>query len=87
MALESYWDRWHAEKQSVGNGFADDFVEANAVIMTAMLRELQKHAPETTTDTVYELTLPVMEERGTNNPIVGMFVGHVLNLMIEDKED
>ena len=87
MMQESYWDRWHAEKQSLGHGFADDFVEANAVIMTAMLRELQKHAPETTTDTVYELAMPVMQERGTDNPIVGMFVGHVLNLMIEDKED
>ena len=85
--MTSYWDQWHAEKQSLGHGFADDFVEANAVVLTAMFRALLKYAPETTTDSVYELTLPVMEERGTNNPIVGMFVGHVLNLMVEDKED
>ena len=84
--MTSYWDQWHAEKQSLGHGFADDFVEANAVILTAMFRALLQYAPETTTDSVYELTLPVMEERGTNNPIVGMFVGHVLNLMNEDKE-
>ena len=84
MALESYWDPWHAEKQCIGHGFADDFVEANVVVLTATFRALVRYAPETTTDTVYELTLPVMQERGTDNPIVGMFVGHVLNLMIED---
>ncbi|MYA51316.1 MAG: hypothetical protein F4045_08790 [Chloroflexi bacterium] len=87
--MTSYWDQWQKERQEVAerNGFADDFVEANTVVLTAMFRALLKYAPETTTDSVYELALPVMEERGTNNPIVGMFVGHVLNLMIEDKED
>lgn len=82
--MTSYWDQWHAEKQSLGHGFADDFVEANVVILTAMFRALVRYAPETTTDSVYELTLPVMQERGTDNPIVGMFVGHVLNLMIKE---
>lgn len=85
--MTSYWDQWHAEKQSLGHGFADDFVEANVVILTALFRALLKYAPDTTTDSVYELTLPVMQERGTDNPIVGMFVGHVLNLMIEDKKE
>ena len=69
------------------NGLANTFVEANSVVLTAMFRTLLKYAPETTTDSVYELTLPVMEERGTNKPIVGMFVSHVLNLMANDKEE
>ena len=84
--MTSYWDQWQAEKREAAaqNGLVNDFVEANVVILTAMFRALLKYAPETTTDSVYELTLPVMEERGTNNPIVGMFVDHALNLMIEE---
>ena len=87
--MTSYWDQWQKERQEVAeqNGLANTFVEANTVVLTALFRALLKYAPETTTDSVYELTLPVMEERGTNDPITGMFVGHVLNLMVNDKED
>ena len=86
--MTSYWDQWQKERQEVAeqNGLANTFVEANTVVLTALFRALKAHAPETTIDSVYELTLPVIEERGTNDPITGMFVGHVLNLMTEDKE-
>ena len=57
------------------------------MVLAALFRALLKYAPETTTNSVYELTLPVMEERGTNNSIVGMFVGHVLDTMIGDKKE
>ena len=65
---------------------ANTYVEANAVVLTTLFRALLKYAPETTTDSVYELTLPVMEGRGTNDPLTGMFIGHVLNTMIDDKD-
>ena len=87
--MTSYWDQWQKERQEVAeqNGLANTFVEANTVVITTLFRALLKYAPETTTDSVYELAQPVMEERGTNDPITGMFVGHVLNLMVEEKEN
>ncbi len=82
----TYWEQWQKERQEGAqqNGLANTFVEANTIVIITLFRALKAHAPATTVDSVYELTLPVMGERGTNNPIVGMFVGHVLNLMIDD---